>query len=299
MPLVDPRRILDVGCGVGEWADEMGVLYPRAEVIGTDIAPLQSTSVPQNVFFEIDDAEVEGGWNWTQPFDFIHFRGMKGAFKDWNHVYSEAYEHLEPGGWIEILDYGSFNSLYETFKGNEAVENWYFSMIEAMGKSPRPFNADHLEPEALESLGFVDVTVETYDLPMGAWGDSKQAKTAALMFLKLQGRSIESLSLRSLYEWGGWDLDRIKITCAQALKQMNLVGKSPKASEGCAMQLQVLKGRRPCKHPYVAVSSNGKSENFPSITEADMGDSESVTTITKDNINGSKLGSIAKFNGDR
>lgn len=62
VPLLNPRKILDVGCGTGEWVMGMAEMFPDCEVIGTDIAHIQPTSVTINVFFEIDDAEGEGGW---------------------------------------------------------------------------------------------------------------------------------------------------------------------------------------------------------------------------------------------
>ena len=53
--LDNPKRILDVGTGTGIWAIDIGDLYPEAEVIGTDLSPIQPQWVPNNVKFEIDD----------------------------------------------------------------------------------------------------------------------------------------------------------------------------------------------------------------------------------------------------
>lgn len=40
-PLDHPRKILDVGCGSGKWAIEMGHQYPKSEITGTDLSPIQ------------------------------------------------------------------------------------------------------------------------------------------------------------------------------------------------------------------------------------------------------------------
>ena len=37
----NPGRILDVGTGTGIWAIEMGDEYPSAEIVGTDLSPIQ------------------------------------------------------------------------------------------------------------------------------------------------------------------------------------------------------------------------------------------------------------------
>jgi SAM-dependent methyltransferase len=47
-PIKDPHRILDVGTGTGIWAIDIADKYPMAEVIGTDITPIQPAWVPPN-----------------------------------------------------------------------------------------------------------------------------------------------------------------------------------------------------------------------------------------------------------
>lgn len=51
-----PRKVLDIATGTGTWAVEMGDLYPEAEVIGTDLSPIQPAFVPPNVRFFIEDS---------------------------------------------------------------------------------------------------------------------------------------------------------------------------------------------------------------------------------------------------
>jgi len=40
-PLDAPQRILDIGTGTGIWAIDVADEYPMAEVIGTDLSPIQ------------------------------------------------------------------------------------------------------------------------------------------------------------------------------------------------------------------------------------------------------------------
>jgi methylase of polypeptide subunit release factors len=62
-PLESPvKRILDVGTGTGIWAVEMAEKFPEAQVIATDITPIQPNWVYSNCHFEIDDAEKD--WTW-------------------------------------------------------------------------------------------------------------------------------------------------------------------------------------------------------------------------------------------
>ena len=42
-PLSNPQRILDIGTGTGIWVMEMADEYPDAQIIGTDLSPIQPT----------------------------------------------------------------------------------------------------------------------------------------------------------------------------------------------------------------------------------------------------------------
>ncbi|GKT51224.1 secondary metabolism regulator LAE1 [Colletotrichum spaethianum] len=89
-PLENPQKILDVGTGTGIWAIDMGDEYPEADVIGTDLSPIQPDFVPPNVQFFVDDAEVE----WVYPdnsFDYVHLRNMAPSIKKWPELFAEAY----------------------------------------------------------------------------------------------------------------------------------------------------------------------------------------------------------------
>jgi len=57
-PLSDPRKIIDIATGTGRWAIEMADKFPHAQVIGTDLSPIQPVLVPPNLQFEIDDGFV-------------------------------------------------------------------------------------------------------------------------------------------------------------------------------------------------------------------------------------------------
>jgi len=53
-----PRKILDVATGTGRWAIEMADEFPEAQIIGTDLSPIQPQMVPPNLRFYIDDGSV-------------------------------------------------------------------------------------------------------------------------------------------------------------------------------------------------------------------------------------------------
>lgn len=51
-----PRSILDVATGTGDWAIQMGDLFPTTNIVATDLSPIQPDHVPPNVNFYIEDS---------------------------------------------------------------------------------------------------------------------------------------------------------------------------------------------------------------------------------------------------
>jgi hypothetical protein len=68
----DVHRVVDLGTGTGKWAIEFSDAHPSATVFGTDLSPIQSTMIPPNCTFFVEN--VEDDWTFTEPFDYIHSR---------------------------------------------------------------------------------------------------------------------------------------------------------------------------------------------------------------------------------
>lgn len=51
-----PNTILDIATGTGEWAIQMGDAFPSAQVVATDLSPIQPYDVPPNVAFYVEDS---------------------------------------------------------------------------------------------------------------------------------------------------------------------------------------------------------------------------------------------------
>jgi SAM-dependent methyltransferase len=280
-PILNPQKILDIGTGTGEWAMAAGDEWPNAEVIGTDIAKIQPTAVPLNVFFEIDDAEEEGGWTWPEDeFDLIHLRSMVGAFKNWRYIYEEAYKHLKPGGWIEVLDFDDHKVFLTYFDENSGVFDWLKALRTAAAMSGRPRSVAHLEPENLTELGYMEAATLEKVIPMGIWPNDKEDQRLGKHFLVAQISGIEALSLRPLTEQLGWDVNEVyRMGRVVSEKVMELATDAEKA-KGLGFKVKVLIGRKP-------FPGEEDGEQQDASSEGDSG-----RTITMENVNGQPVGDI-------
>ncbi|KAF4501994.1 hypothetical protein FAGAP_1785 [Fusarium agapanthi] len=135
----DIRKVLDIGTGTGIWAIEFADEYPNAEVIGTDISPIQPDWVPPNLKFEIEDCTQE--WTYeTNSFDYVHMRYMYGSISDWSALFKEAFRVCKPGGWVESYEASPrMESDDGTVTETCAINEWGKFFIEGGKKLNRTF----------------------------------------------------------------------------------------------------------------------------------------------------------------
>lgn len=179
-PIQKPQQVLDLGTGTGIWAIDFAQLYPSAEVLGTDLSPIQPDYVPSNCRFEVDDAEDDWVYAPHKTFDYIHLRLMFHTFKDHRRVIDSALENLSPGGWMEWQDfYCELQCIDDTLKGT-ALERWCKLYIDGGKKLGRDMLAPRRYKRLMEDAGFVNVTEERLVIPGNAWPKGKDMKKLGL-----------------------------------------------------------------------------------------------------------------------
>jgi len=244
VPLENPRYILDIGTGIGEWAIGMAEKYPQCEVFGTDIAPIQPThQVPFNIEFHIENAEEE----WIRPadaVDLVHLRNMEGAFSDWSFVYNQAFACIKPGGWIEVIDWEDFfadKNYLSFYPEGSAPYVLTKAVLEAAELAGKPRDSRHLNKDLLLEAGFVDIRETGYDLGIGSRENSSYGKF--WLFSIVTG--IEAGALRLLTKYLGWDPDEVHELCEKVARETRTVADDPARVDAFVVKLRVISGRKP------------------------------------------------------
>ncbi|KAK1820523.1 hypothetical protein LTR12_005111 [Friedmanniomyces endolithicus] len=199
-PVKELKHALDIGTGTGLWAVELADAHPECEVISIDLSPGQPTLVPPNLKFLIDDAEDV--WIYNQTFSLIHARLMAGCFADWPNFFRQAHQcvplqtpsnpllithtplsdpptsnpityarYLEPGGWLEMQDYGLPVKSVDNTHLSTDVHRWGELLCAAARNLGRPMGSDVSESykEWMREAGFVDIQTKMFMWPINSW----------------------------------------------------------------------------------------------------------------------------------
>ncbi|TDZ16701.1 Secondary metabolism regulator LAE1 [Colletotrichum orbiculare MAFF 240422] len=224
-----PQQVLDVGTGTGIWAIDFADEFPSSEVIGVDISPIQPGWVPPNCKFQIDD--IEQPWTWSEDFfDYIHIRHLEASIADWPALYAQAFEHLKPGGYIEIKEFevGHLSQAYGDDLPEDHIHNRTAKIMlqaaERLGK-PLTQTRDHGIAKALKAAGFVDIVEKRWPIPIGSWPADPILKEVGQCNWEFIDQSFEGFCLFLLKEIMGWEYEEIVMFVAenrQALRDVKL-----------------------------------------------------------------------------
>ncbi|CAG9953140.1 unnamed protein product [Clonostachys rosea f. rosea IK726] len=219
-PITDsPHRVLDLGTGTGIWAMDFADEYPSAQVIGTDLSPIQPQWTPPNCFFEVDDYEAE--WLYSKPFDFIHARELEGCIGDDDQLFRRAFEHLAPGGYIEFQAADpNWMSDDGTADKAENANSWLKTLVEGSAKFGKSLEIAVDWKEKMEKAGFVDIKQEILKVPIGAWPKDPTMKEMGKFMVIQQIQAVESYTPRLFSTILGWTEEEIQVYVAKVRKDL-------------------------------------------------------------------------------
>ncbi|KAF6812104.1 methyltransferase domain-containing protein [Colletotrichum plurivorum] len=218
----NPHRVLDVGTGTGIWAIDFADQYPDAEVIGTDISPIQPTWVPANLRFVIDDCLLD--WTWPENhFDFVHLRCLYGSIPDWVDLYRRAFVHVKPGGWVQNLEFDvRVQSDHVELPPDHIFHEWTRIFDQGGAKMGRSFSIarDHTMKRNMQAAGFVEVTEKKIKVPIHGWPRDERLQHAGLLIQMAFDQSLEGFGTFIMTQILGWDQIEATILGAQMRREI-------------------------------------------------------------------------------
>ncbi|KAK4867100.1 hypothetical protein LT330_007841 [Penicillium expansum] len=220
----NPKHILDIGTGKGNWAIDVADMFPSATVRGVDLFPPPITWMPPNCILEVDNVLQE--WTWKQPLDLIHMRIMTGSFDPagWDHVYASSFKHLRPGGWIEQLE-GDIHIECDddSLPADSILRTWGPTMNGCGARGGLKLDTLDGMRGMMEKAGFVDFQEKPYRWPIGPWARDQKYKEAGVVNFQHWISGMEGWCMRLLTSFGEphpWSKDEVTVYLAKVRSEL-------------------------------------------------------------------------------
>jgi SAM-dependent methyltransferase len=217
------QSVLDIGCGTGIWAIEFAEEHPGSQVLGIDLSPIQPNVIPSNCAFRVDD--VEQHWMEDEKFDFIHSRAMIGGIKDWPRLIKTAFEHLNPGGFLELQDL-CFPSRSDNpvHNAESKVVKYHHHLIEAASRLGLNFHAPLKWADQLREAGFVDIHLKWFNWPVGPWPKGKKNKLMGQWTLAdfIDGSEAPIALFTRVLGWSTEEFHSFVAQCREEMKEQKM-----------------------------------------------------------------------------
>ncbi|KAI8602654.1 hypothetical protein EDD21DRAFT_320085 [Dissophora ornata] len=197
----DIDRILDSGCGLGEWTMEMAREFPNATVYGIDINrelfPSAQQRVPSNCLFTWSNLLTRLSFP-DGYFDFVYqrFLYLGLTVDDWPVALKELKRVMKPGGWIELFEPSM--RVHRAGTRTREVMQWCSRLLQEERGLDFDFAGEKMK-RLCEEIGFHNVRLERLSIPLGSWGGrvgQAMAENMVLIFQNLHSALIADDSMQ-------------------------------------------------------------------------------------------------------
>jgi ubiquinone/menaquinone biosynthesis C-methylase UbiE len=215
------QNVLDIGTGTGIWAMDFADEHPEAQIVGTDLSPIQPSWAPSNCKFEIDDADT-ADWTWPDNhFDYIHVRSLFGCVTSWPKFYQEVLRVLKPGGWYEQAEFSlGFTSDDGSVTDDTAMGNWIKHGIKCFEVIGKPILLYETMAADIRAVGFTSVEERKFKWPIGPWPKDRKLKEIGIWTRAHLDAGLEGWTMRGLTTVLGWTPPQVHAFCANMRKEM-------------------------------------------------------------------------------
>ncbi|KAK3299672.1 S-adenosyl-L-methionine-dependent methyltransferase [Chaetomium fimeti] len=218
------RNVLDASCGTGIWTVQLRRTQTPESVLGVDISPWAPDPKPPNAYFNEHDLDMD--WEYRVQFDLIYARFLAGSITNWPKFFGQAYQNIQPGGWLEMVDFlYPITSVHGSIPRESALYRWNIGLVEASRALGVNLNCSRDYQQQMRLAGFQNVSRQEHSWPLGIWPQSRRGKYMGRRALQNTIESLHGLTLLPFTRGLNWSVEQansLRESTAQDLRNLGL-----------------------------------------------------------------------------
>ncbi|KAF2773745.1 hypothetical protein EJ03DRAFT_105797 [Teratosphaeria nubilosa] len=164
---------------------------------------------------------VEHDWAFDRKFDYIHARMLTLGMHDWPRFLRQAWDHLNPGGWIETKEtqFPPRRADGEETRPS-AMSKWGEYVYEAAKNAGIDARASESFIEMLTRQGFVNIEKRDLQWPGTNWAKGRKNKILGKLNEENTGRAIPGIGMGLFTRRLGWTKEQVEDISNEVLDEL-------------------------------------------------------------------------------
>ena len=140
---------------------------------------------------------------------------MGGSISDWPRLMQQAYDNLQPGGWLEVTDFETWATTDDnSLPPDSAYSEYQERLSEAATLFGKTMNISPQYKSLVEGAGFSSVVEEKYKAPLSPWPKDRKLRNLGRYLNVQMMDAIEPYSLALFSRVLKWEPERIQLLLA-------------------------------------------------------------------------------------
>lgn len=165
----------------------------------------------------MDDAEDQ--WNFRSHFDLIHARASVLCWRNYATFVSEAYQALEPGGWLEMQEFNHRPVFYGETSKRSAIKKYCDLIVQGAQSQGISVTGFSEMKNLMTARGFVNIEEKRFIWPLGTWAKGRHHRNLGILLKQNFLMVVEALALRPLSHLG-WSQEEIQVLLAEVRREL-------------------------------------------------------------------------------
>jgi hypothetical protein len=127
--------------------------------------------------------------------------------------------HLKPGGWLELQEIHHYPQCHDgSMPENHPVAQYWGLIIKALGVLGVNFNAALLLEDMMRQVGFVNISVRIFHIPIGTWAKNRVLKQVGLYWRTILIDGLQPIALGPMTRGLKWTKEQVEVWLIEVRK---------------------------------------------------------------------------------